>query len=84
LVHVRLGHTERAEWAVRESMKRCKGDCFDSVVLALIHARRGESEEARAWFDRASRENGRDNGPPGPNYEEVRDEVAALLGLTKH
>jgi hypothetical protein len=82
LVHLRLGHAERAEWAVRESMRRCKGgDCFDSVVQALIHARRGELAEARAWFDRAAREGGRNNGPPGKGYEQVRDEVAALLGV---
>jgi tetratricopeptide (TPR) repeat protein len=82
LVHLRLGHTERAEWAVRESMKRRKGgDCFDSMAQALIHARRGESAEARAWFDRAAREAGRDNGPPGSGYEQVRDEVAVLLGV---
>jgi hypothetical protein len=81
LVHLRLGHAERAEWAVRESMKRWPGDCFDSMVQALIHARRGELGEARAWFDRAARENGRHNGPPGLVYKEVRDEVAALLGV---
>jgi tetratricopeptide (TPR) repeat protein len=81
LVHLRLGHIERAEWAVRESMRRCKGDCFDSVVQALIHARRGELDETRAWFDRAARENGRNNRPPGTGYKEVRDEVAALLGV---
>ena len=81
LVHLRLGHTERAEWAVRESMRRCKGDCFDSVVQALIHARRGELDKARAWFDRAARETGRNNGPPGHGYKETCDEVAALLGV---
>jgi eukaryotic-like serine/threonine-protein kinase len=82
LVHLRLGHAERAEWAVKESMKRRNGDdCFDSVTLALIHARRGELAEARAWFDRAAREHGRDNGPPGSGYKEARDEVAALLGM---
>jgi tetratricopeptide (TPR) repeat protein len=82
LVHLRLGHIERAEWAVRESMKRRNGDdCFDSMTLALIHARRGELAEARAWFDRAAREKGRDNRPPGIDSKEVRDKVAALLGL---
>jgi hypothetical protein len=79
LVHLRLGHAERAEWAVRESMKRWNGDCFDSMVQALIHARRGELNQARAWYDRAGRENGRNNGPPGSGYKEVRDEVSALL-----
>jgi serine/threonine protein kinase/tetratricopeptide (TPR) repeat protein len=80
LVHLRLGHMERAQWAVTESMKRSKGDCFDSVMQALIHARRGEMAEAGAWFDRATRENGRNNDPPGRGYEQVRAEVAALLG----
>jgi tetratricopeptide (TPR) repeat protein len=82
LVHLRLGHIERAQWAVRESMKRCKGrDCFDSMTQALIHARRGELGQARTWFERAAHERGRDNAPPGRGYPEVRDEVAALLGV---
>jgi serine/threonine protein kinase/tetratricopeptide (TPR) repeat protein len=82
LVHLRLGNAERAEWAVRESMKRRKGDdCFDSMTQALLHARRGELDEARAWFERAAREGGRDHGPPGRGYEQARDEVAALLGV---
>jgi serine/threonine protein kinase len=82
LVHLRLGHVEQAQWAVRESMKRRRGgDCFDSMAQALIHARRGELAGARTWFDRATRENGRDNGPPGRGYEQVRDEVAALLSV---
>jgi hypothetical protein len=82
LVHLRLGHVERAEWAVRESMKRRKGgDCFDSMTQALIHARRGELAEARAWFDRAAREKGRDNGGPGVGFDQIRQEVAALLGV---
>jgi serine/threonine protein kinase/tetratricopeptide (TPR) repeat protein len=83
LVHLRLGHTERAEWALKESMRRGKDDCFDSVVQALIHARRGELDKARAWFDRAARENGRNNAGTGRGYEEVRDEVAALLGTNE-
>jgi tetratricopeptide (TPR) repeat protein len=84
LVHLRLGHCERALWAVSESMKRRKGgDCFDSMVQALIHARRGAMDEARTWFDRAAREGGRDNGRPGVGYEQVRDEVAASLGLAR-
>jgi tetratricopeptide (TPR) repeat protein len=84
LVHLRLGHVERAEWAVRGSMKRCKGgDCFDSMAQALMHARRGELAEARTWFDRATQEDGRDNGRPGWGYEQVRDELAALLGVNE-
>jgi serine/threonine protein kinase/Tfp pilus assembly protein PilF len=81
VVHLRLGHTERAEWAVRESMKRRKGgDRFDWLVQALILARRGVFEQARAWFDRAA--GGVDGGnAPGVGYGEVRDEVASLLGM---
>jgi serine/threonine protein kinase/tetratricopeptide (TPR) repeat protein len=81
LVHLRLGHIEQAEWAVRESMKHVKADCFDSMAKALILARRGDLTESRAWFNRALREKGRNNGPPGTGYQEVRGEVAALLGV---
>ncbi len=82
LVHLRLGHAERAEWAVRESMKRCEGDCFDSMTQALIHARRGELKQARAWVHQAVREHGRDGGPPGEGYEQVRNQVAAPLEVS--
>jgi serine/threonine-protein kinase len=83
LVHLRLGHAEQAEWALRESMKRRNGDdYFDSMVQALIHARRGEWDEARSWFDRAARKHGRNHGWPGNDYDQVRDEVAGLLGMT--
>jgi hypothetical protein len=51
------------------------------MAQALIHARRGELAEARAWFDRAAREKGRDNGGPGMGFDQVRQEVAALLGV---
>jgi eukaryotic-like serine/threonine-protein kinase len=80
VVHLRLGDSERSEWAVRESMRRRKGgDRFDWVVQALILARRGEFDQARGWLDRATGAN--DGGlAPGVGYGEVRNEVATLLG----
>jgi hypothetical protein len=83
LVHLRLGHAERAQWALRESINRHNGDnYFDSVTQALIHARRGELAEAQIRFNRAAREHGRHKHPPGyGGYEAARDEIAALLGL---
>jgi tetratricopeptide (TPR) repeat protein len=83
LVHLRLGNVERAEWALRESMRRGNGDdSFDWMVQALIHARRGEWDEAWAWFDQAARKHGRNYGSPGNVYDQVRDEVAGLLEFT--
>jgi serine/threonine protein kinase len=80
-VYLRLGDTERAQWAVRESIDRRKGgDRFDWVVQALINAHRGELDQARAWFKRATAEhNGRD--VPGVGYGESCDAAAALLGV---
>jgi serine/threonine protein kinase/tetratricopeptide (TPR) repeat protein len=82
LVHLRLGHRERAEWAVRESMKRRKGgDRFDWLAQGLIHARHGELDSARAWFRRAVESDDVGNGP-GVGYGEVYDELATSLGLS--
>ena len=81
VVHLRLGHWERAEWAINESMaRRNGGDRFDWTVQALFLARRGEVDQAHVWFRRASGADDGGNGP-GVGYGEVRDEVATLLGL---
>jgi eukaryotic-like serine/threonine-protein kinase len=81
LVHLRLGQIERAEWAVRESMKRRNGgDRFDWLAQALIHTRRGELDLARTWFHRAAEADDGGNAP-GVGYGEVHDELATLLGL---
>ena len=43
LVHLRLGHQERAAWALKESMNRRNGgDRFDWMVQALLDTRRGD------------------------------------------
>jgi eukaryotic-like serine/threonine-protein kinase len=81
VVHLRRGDPARAQWAVKESMKRRKGgDRFDWLAQALIVARRGELDRSRDWFDRAAA--GDDGGlGPGVGYGLVRREVATLLGM---
>jgi tetratricopeptide (TPR) repeat protein len=84
LVYYRLGHFDEAEQAVRAALRRRpdpQEHALDPLLLALVHARRGELAEARAWFDQAAREDDRDNVPLGFGYKELRDEVATLLGL---
>ncbi len=55
------------------------GDDFDWLVLALIHARRGELDQARAWYDKAR--NRKD--PVDFNRDDLRplrDEAETLIG----
>jgi serine/threonine protein kinase/tetratricopeptide (TPR) repeat protein len=50
----RNGHWEAAIRAAEKCIElRKKGWAFHWVVLALAHARRGEMDRARAWYDKA-------------------------------
>jgi serine/threonine protein kinase/tetratricopeptide (TPR) repeat protein len=81
LVHLRLGHVERAEWAMGESMKRRSGgDRFDWLTQALIHAHHGNLDPALAGFHRAEQADDGGNAP-GVGYGETHDQLATLLGL---
>ncbi len=81
LLHLRLGHADKAEWAIKEGMPRRKrGDRFDWLARALIFARGGDIEHARVWYDRAQAA-GDDGYAPGVGYAETRDAVATSLGL---
>jgi hypothetical protein len=81
-VYARLGRRDDATRAIQTSMARPRwkgGDGADWLVLAAIHARRGELDEARAWYDRAlnkdpKRAAWRDYLKP------LRAEAEALLG----
>jgi serine/threonine protein kinase len=85
IVHYRLGHLDKAEEAIRASMERPKfrGGCGnDWWVLALILARRGEMAQARTWYERGLAWDGRDKVVWRENFLRLRDEVAALLGVS--
>jgi serine/threonine protein kinase len=83
VVYYRFGQLDDAMKAIQTSMARPRwkgGDDFDWLVLALIHARRGEMEEARQWYDKArNRKN-----PVDFNRDELkplREEAEALLAM---
>src|SRR5262249_38208031 len=55
LIYLRAEDPDKAARAIRTSMdRRNGGDRFDWMVQAIIHARRGERDRARAWYDRAT------------------------------
>jgi tetratricopeptide (TPR) repeat protein len=85
VVYYRLGRLDDAMRAIQTSMARPPwkgGDGADWLVLAGIHARRGELNEARAWFDRALNKDP-NRRPGGDLLEPLRLEVAALLGVAE-
>jgi non-specific serine/threonine protein kinase/serine/threonine-protein kinase len=82
VVFYRVGRLDDAMRAIQSSMARPHwkgGDDFDWLVLALIHARRGEMDQARTWYDKAR--NRKD--PVDFNRDDLkplRDEAEALIG----
>jgi serine/threonine protein kinase len=83
VLYYRTGQIDKAMQAIQTSMARPRwkgGDDFDWLMLALIHARRGEPDQARVWYDKAR--NRKD--PVDFNRDDLRplcEEAAALLGL---
>ena len=82
-VYYRTGQLDKAMRAIQSAMARSKfkeGDDFDWLILALIHARRGEMAEARSWYDKA-----RNRKDPvafnGKEVRSLREEAEALLGV---
>jgi serine/threonine protein kinase len=82
VVQYRLGHLDRAEQAVRAALARTpdpEEHALDPLLLALIHARRGETGPALAEFARY------EQTPRSFLWAECRDpleaEARALLGL---
>ncbi len=54
LVEYRCGHLAAARSALETSMKlQGGGDAYDWLILALIDARQGRSEQAQAWYDKS-------------------------------
>jgi non-specific serine/threonine protein kinase/serine/threonine-protein kinase len=82
-VYYRVGRLDDAMRTIQTSVTRPKwkgGDDFDWLVLALIHARRGEMDQARAWYEKAR--NRKD--PRHFNHVDLKpllDEAESLLAL---
>jgi tetratricopeptide (TPR) repeat protein len=81
-VHYRLNHLDEAEKAIGAALERAHDPMehpFDPLVLALIHARRGERQRAMADFEDYRKLS------KGNIWREARDpleaEARALLGL---
>jgi hypothetical protein len=81
-VYYRLGHLDEAEKAIGTALERAhdpQEHPFDPLVLALVHARRGERERAMADFEDYRKL------PKSDIWREGRDpleaEAGALLGL---
>jgi tetratricopeptide (TPR) repeat protein len=83
----RAGHWKAAIEALTRALELRKGgDAGDGFFLALAHARLGNAEEARRWYDRAARwgeENRQALSKDAPKQEELRRlhaEATELLG----
>jgi tetratricopeptide (TPR) repeat protein len=83
MAHYRAGDWAAAIAALEKGLAlRQGGDCGDWLVLALVHARRGERDEARWWYDRATR--WLDEHPyANRDWPHFRAEAAELLDASK-
>jgi Tfp pilus assembly protein PilF len=66
---------------LRQSMAlRQGGNSFDEFFLAMVHAKLGDKEQARTWYDRAV-ERMENNGQPNEELIRFQVEAAKLLGV---
>jgi tetratricopeptide (TPR) repeat protein len=70
LAHYRAGRLDEALGRLRESLEVDPGweaQVLDWLLLALVQQRRGETEDARRWLDKAVRwsDEARQRMPPG-------------------
>ncbi len=80
LAEYRRGHWDDALAAVNQSLTLRKGgQAADWFLLALIHARKGEKEIARTWFDKAV-ERARTKNLKEVDVQVLWREAATLLG----
>ncbi len=80
VAHFRNGNDRAAIAALEKSrLLRNGGDSFDSFFLALAHARLGNREQARDWFDRAVKWMDK-NQPQDHELQRFRAEAEAVLG----
>jgi tetratricopeptide (TPR) repeat protein len=83
LAYYRSGAWDKAmsalDWAAEI---RDAADGFDWVILAMVHARRGDLPQARAWFDKATQ--WREECPECAEWlERLLAEAKGLLGIAK-
>jgi Flp pilus assembly protein TadD len=80
LAHYRAGDLKAALSEVNQSARLNKGsDCWDELLLAMIHWKLGDEKQARRCYDRAAAElTGR---PLTPTQQLLQGEAAGLLGI---
>jgi tetratricopeptide (TPR) repeat protein len=67
----RLGRCDESEAEIRKFMRRHPDQLegWDRIILALVHARRGEMDEAREWYEKARPEvESGEHGQPIPSW----------------
>jgi tetratricopeptide (TPR) repeat protein len=83
VAHYRAGEWKAALAALEKSMELHKGgDSSDWFFVAMSHAKLGDKEKARQWYERATR--GMDkNQPTAEELRRFRSEAAEVLGVDK-
>jgi len=80
----RTGNWKAALEAAEKAMPlRNGGDCADWFLLAMVHWKLGDKEEARRWYQRADRWMEKNSHPdwPHPDWPHFHTEAAALLDI---
>jgi len=80
IAHYRAGEMTDAVAALEKATAR-GGDGTAYLFLAMAHCRRGDTDKARQWYDRAIRETPSATTGFPVRYEAFRAEAAALLGV---
>ncbi len=81
--HYRAGNWKDAVATLEKSMELRKGgDSLDWFFLAMCHAKLGDKDKARAWYDRAVTWMDK-NQPKNEEMRRFRAEAAEVLGLEK-
>jgi serine/threonine protein kinase len=78
----RAGDYPGALGALEQSVKLQEGgDSFNAFLLALVHGKLGNPQEARKWYDRGLEWHGDKNRVSHGILLSYREEAAALLGI---
>ena len=77
VAHYSAGQWKEALVALAESMRRrAGGDGYDWFFIAMAKWQLGQKDEARKWYEKATRMEIKD-----PELKRFRDEAAQLLGI---